>query len=116
MTPARGWPILRAVARRFPIALTFLLVLSLAHAWFGHDLLQGHHHRELGEASYSSPARGDVDQISALAAVLPELLFARLLVGAPGQTVEIVAHPCDLCYRDPLYLSTSLVPRPPPAV
>lgn len=99
-------------ARR--ILLVLLLMLGLAHAWYGHDYLHGHHHQELGEASYStSPSSSGGDGASTVAILPPCLQSWRGLLAPPLQVLE-VREPETLVYHDPLYRARSLSPRPPP--
>ncbi len=87
-------------------------MLGLAHAWYGHDYLHGHHHRELGEASYStSPSGGDGASTAVI--LVPCLQSWRSLLAPPLLVLEVREAP-DLVYHDPLYVTPSLSPRPPP--
>ena len=97
------------------ISLVTLLFCALSHAWFGHDLLHGHHHDELHEASYSTSWKGQVDQLSSLlgaTALLTPIQDWKHLkhTGAWIDTIEETSR----SFQAPHFLDAKQLPRPPP--
>ncbi len=98
------------------IGIVGMLLWSLLHAWFGHDLVHGHHHKNLGEATYSTaPSRSvGADQVLSLATVALLTTFCDLLVYSPTVVLELRDFEYDI-YRDPQFLEKVHSPRAPPA-
>lgn len=97
------------------IGLIALLFCALSHAWFGHDLLHGHHHHELQEASYSTAWKGQTDQLSSLLdspALVPRLILWRKLQ-VQGPWVATLEN-TETNVESAKFLDAKQVPRPPP--
>ena len=96
------------------IGLIALLLCALSHAWCIHDFLHGHHHDDLGEASYSTIWRGQAGELSTLLSS-PALVTGYFQWSLPTTnswiaTVEEVAEN----FQAPHLLDPRQVPRPPP--
>lgn len=97
------------------IGLAGLLLLSLCHAWFGHDLVHGHHHQNLGEATYStSPQRSATADLQVpLLTVATLFSFCDLTFIAPREIVEL-RDETVATFTDPQFLERIHSPRAPP--
>lgn len=97
------------------IGLVGLLLCALSHAWFGHNLLHGHHHHDLGEASYSSASRGQADQLDSLLGA-PALPTDIVLWNLQCQALWIATvEETESTFQSSHLLDLKQVPRPPPA-
>jgi hypothetical protein len=96
------------------MSVIVVLLLSLAHAWFGHDLVHGHHHQDLGEASYSTaaPKAQSEHSFQVFAAVLVTSFFEWDIQQSEG--VIALSESTGFSWRDPLHQDPKQIPRPPP--
>jgi len=98
------------------ISLVALLFCALSHAWYGHDLLHGHHHDELHETSYSASWKGQTDQFSLLNfAALPTPVRDWENLQSRGSWIDTVEE-TNLSFEAPHFLDAKQVPRPPPSL
>lgn len=94
-----------------------LILLGLAHAWIGHDLIHGHGHgQDLGSIVYSTDAPRA--EVNLLFQVFHVALFVDFFE-VPQAKLEIVDKPTKAVDDDVglrvFYLAVSrFVPRPPP--
>lgn len=105
---------LRVGAKPFQkLILVMFLLTGLGHAWGGHDWLFGHHHRQLGEASYSASWGEEEKQRSDKAVVPPSLITLKSLEGdLPSSTPQRWIW-ISFLHRNPDLLGPDR-PRPPP--
>ncbi len=98
------------------IGLAGLLLLSLCHAWFGHDLIHGHHHQDLGEATYSTSTQrvATADLQVHLLTLATLVSFYDLTFHAPRVIVELRDENLATVV-DPQFLERIHSPRAPPA-
>ena len=96
------------------ISLLAILFCGLFHAWFGHDLLHGHHHHDLEEASYSTVWKGQADHLSSL--LSSPALTTDVFLWEPPSTDPWIAtvEALEFTYSSAHLLDTSQAPRPPP--
>lgn len=109
----QGMPFSRRARR---LVLILVLLAGLFHAWGGHDWLFGHHHRQLGEASYSTSSGYEEGQRTTqvvLTLIFPShLLSLEAPLSYAAVQVPISAFPK---YRPPVSGKPDH-PRPPPAL
>lgn len=97
------------------ISLVTLILCALLHAWFGHDLLHGHHHQDLGEASYSTAYKSQADQFSSLLGT-PALTTDFVLWNLQDKGYWIATlEDFEVTFQSYDLLDAKQVPRPPPA-
>lgn len=97
------------------ISIVGLLLLSLIHAWSGHDLIHGHGHSSLGEVSYSTThSRADLQNLFVVSCVAILTGIFELDLKPTMLVIEIVAHDDD-ALPDPVPISAGYIPRPPPS-
>ncbi len=95
------------------LVLVLFLLAGLFHAWGGHDWLFGHHHRQLGEVSYSASPGSDQGQRVVQAITTPILSGSELLL-VPLRYTDSQRPPSrPLAYLPPQCLEPDH-PRPPP--
>lgn len=94
-----------------------LILLALAHAWSGHDLVHGHDHgQELGSAVYSTESpRGEIELLFQLSFVALVIFFIR----TPQAHLPNIDKPTKAVDDDvgfPIFhpAISRFVPRPPP--
>ena len=103
---------LRRRARK--LVLVLVLLAGLFHAWGGHDWLFGHHHRQLGEVSYSASPASDQGQRVVQAITTPLLTGSELLL-VPLSYADSQRPPArTLVYLQPQFRGPDH-PRPPPS-
>lgn len=97
------------------ISMVGLLMWSLMHAWFGHDLVHGHHHQNLDEAAYSTAApRSDTDVLSQLGPAALLVGFCDFAMAKPTETLEALTFEVA-SFSDPPSLEKIHSPRAPPS-
>ena len=99
------------------IGIVGLLMWSLVQAWFGHDLLHGHHHeghRSSDEATHTKAVyRIDANVVSQLLPVALLVGFCDFLLPEPVE--ESFVHEIEIAvYIDPQFLDRPQSPRAPP--
>lgn len=97
------------------ISIVGLLLLSLFHAWSGHDLVHDHGHASLGDVSYSTThSRADLQVLFAISCIAIFTGIFEVDLRPTASVIEIVAHDDD-ALPDPVPINAGFTPRPPPS-